>query len=333
MRNTMILFLMVMPLSACMEEIERFEDPVADFILPSDTVELFANVKFTNTGSGEYFCFWTGDQDHDYTLRDSAKNNIGLPPNTGRDFFYSYTQSGAFTVVMVASSFDEISGKFATDTISRLIYVRPGNDGNTLEMFGIYNVEKDYSPEAEIIGDSILLFRLSRKYEPRVNTRPVRFRTNFVQAVLTNGIGDTLYSNLSKITMYDIETDKPNLNLINVYGYLNKKKTYKLIAAFYPQITSFKFSDGPPATNLLEVPGQQGAYTAQINRDIFLPNTTTIEYVADPGVVVTMDDDLTPLESGVTPVTLSSSRHTFYFTKDVEGHKLVTSMVLSIIYI
>jgi hypothetical protein len=46
-----------------------------------------------------------------------------------------------------------------------------------------------------------------------------------------------------------------------------------------------------------------------------------------------MDDDPTPLESGVTPVTLSDSKHTFYFTKDVEGHKLVTTMVLSIIYI
>jgi hypothetical protein len=46
-----------------------------------------------------------------------------------------------------------------------------------------------------------------------------------------------------------------------------------------------------------------------------------------------MDDDPTPLESGVTPVTLSSSQHTFYFTKDVEGYKLVTSLVLFIKYI
>jgi hypothetical protein len=333
MRNSMILFFMVMLLSACMEEIKRFEDPVADFILPSDTVELFANVKFTNTGSGEYFCFWTGDQDHNYNLRDSANNNIGLPPNSGKDFFYSYTQSGAYTVVMVASSFNEITGKFATDTKNRPIYVRPGNDGNTIEMFGIYNVEKDYSPEAEIIGDSILLFRLSRKYEPRINTRPVRFRTNFVKAVLTTGNGDTLYSDLSKIIMYDIEADKPTVNLINVYGYFNKKKIYKLIAAFYPQINSFKFADGPLAKNLLEVPGQQGAYTADIFRDIFLPKTTTIEYDTDSGVVVTMDDDPAPIVSGVTPVTLSSAKHTFYFTKDVEGYKLVTSMVLSIIYI
>ncbi len=333
MRNLMILFFMVMLLSACMEEIKRFEDPVADFILPSDTVELFASVKFTNTGSGEFFCFWTGDQDHDYNLRDSAKNNIGLPPNSGKDFFYSYTQSGAYTVVMVASSFDEMTGKYAADTTKRPIFVKPGNDGNTIEMFGIYNVEKDYSPEAEIIGDSVLLFQLSRKYESRVNTRPVRFRTNFVKAVLTTANDDTLYSDLSKIIMYDIEADKPIVNLINVYGYFNKKKNYKLIAAFYPQINSFKFSDGPPAKNLLELPGQQGAYTAEIFRDIFLPNTTTIEYDTDPGVVVTMDDDETPLESGVTPVTLSSSKHTFYFTKDVEGYKLVTSMVLSIIYL
>lgn len=333
MRNTMILFFVAMLLSACMEKIERFEDPVADFILPSDTVELFANVKFTNTGSGEYFCFWTGDQGHDYNLRDSAINNIGLPPNSGRDFFYSYTQSGAYSVVMVASSFDEVNGKFVTDTNRQFIYVRPGNDGNTLEMFGIYNIEKDYSPEAEIIGDSILLFRLSRKYEARVNTRPVRFRTNYVGAVLTTGNSDTLYSNLSRINMYDIEEDKPNLNLINVFGYFNKKKTYKLITAFFPQISGFRFSDGPWAVNLIEVPGQQGAYTAEINRDIFLPKITTIEYDADPGLVVTMDDDLTPIESGVTPITLSSSKHTFYFTKDVEGYKLVTSLVLSIRYI
>lgn len=226
-----------------------------------------------------------------------------------------------------------MTGKYAADTTKRPIFVKPGNDGNTIEMFGIYNVEKDYSPEAEIIGDSVLLFQLSRKYESRVNTRPVRFRTNFVKAVLTTANDDTLYSDLSKIIMYDIEADKPIVNLINVYGYFNKKKNYKLIAAFYPQINSFKFSDGPPAKNLLELPGQQGAYTAEIFRDIFLPNTTTIEYDTDPGVVVTMDDDETPLESGVTPVTLSSSKHTFYFTKDVEGYKLVTSMVLSIIYL
>ncbi|MBN2481499.1 MAG: hypothetical protein JXB19_07155 [Bacteroidales bacterium] len=333
MKNIVILLLLMMLPAACMEEIIRFEDPRADFIFPADTIELYDNVKFTNTGTGEYFSFWTGDQGHDYNLRDSAKNNIGLPPNAGRDFFYSYTQSGAYTVVMVASSYNETTGKFASDIKSQTVFVKPGNDGNTIEMFAIYNVEKDYTPEAAIIGDSILLFRLNRKYEPRVNTRPVRFRTNYVKAVLTTGNGDTLYSDLSKIPMYDIEADKPNVNLVNVYGYFNKKKVYKLIAAFYPQINSFKFTDGPLARNLLEKPDQPGAYTADIFRDIFLPKTTTIEYDTDSGVVVTMDDDPAPIEPGVTPVTLSSDRHTFYFTKDVEGYKIITRMVLSIIYI
>ena len=131
-------------------------------------------------------------QDHDFTLKDAGLNNIGLPPNLGKDFYYSYTQSGSFTIVMVASSYDEVSDKYVSVTTSRNIFVKPGNDGNFLEKFALNNVEKDYSPEATIYGDQDLVFRLARKYDIRVNTRPIRFRTQNVNAVLTAENGDKM---------------------------------------------------------------------------------------------------------------------------------------------
>jgi hypothetical protein len=329
-------FLILIPLIAlfaCNKEIIRFEDPVADFSLPGDTVELLSSVKFTNNGAGEYFSFWPGDQDHDYSLKDAGLNNIGLPPNLGKDFYYSYTQSGSFTIVMVASSYDEESGKQVSVTTSRKIFVKPGNDGNFIEKFALNNVEKDYSPEATIYGDSDLVFRLARKYDIRVNTRPIRFRTENVKAVLTAQNGDTLYSDLSKLNLYDLTNNVPIINHINVYGYFNKLRVYKVITGFYPVVTSIKFTDGPNSKALTEVPGKPGVFTAAIFRDAMLPNTTTLTYVSEPGVVVTMDNDPTPLISGVTPITLTSTRHTFLFKKLIGGYEIITSVTLVITYI
>ncbi len=332
MRKFVILIPLIF-LIACNKEIIRFEEPVADFSLPGDTIELLSSVKFTNNGSGEYFSFWPGDQDHDYTLKDAGLNNIGLPPNLGKDFYYSYKQSGSFTIVMVASSYDEESDKYVAVTTTKKIFVKPGNDGNFIEKFALNNVEKDFSPEATIYGNSDIVFRLARKYDIRVNTRPIRFRTQNVNAVLTSENGDILYSDLSKLNLYDLTNDVPVINRINVYGYFNKLKIYKVITGFYPVVTSIKFTDGPNSKALTEVPGKQGVFEAAIFRDSFLSQTTTLTYVSEPGVVVTMDNDPTPLMSGVTPITLTSNKHTYYFKKMVGGYEIVTSVTLKITYI
>jgi hypothetical protein len=328
-----IILIPLIALMACNKQIVRFVQPVADFSLPGDTVELLSNIKMTNTGTGEYFSFWTGDQNHDYTLKDAGLNNVGLPPNLGKDLTYSYTQSGSFTIVMVASSYDEETDKYVSVTTSKKIFVKPGNDGNFIEKFALNNVEKDYSPEATIYGDSDLVFRLPRKYDIRGNTRPIVFRTNNVSAVLKAENGDTLYSNISKLHLYDLTNDVPIINRINVFGYFNKLRIYKVITGFYPVVTSIKFTDGPNSKAITEVPGTQGVYTAAIYRDSFLSHTTTLTYVSEPGVVVTMDKDPTPLISGVTPITLTANRHTFFFKKMIGGYEIVTSVTLVITYI
>jgi len=46
-----------------------------------------------------------------------------------------------------------------------------------------------------------------------------------------------------------------------------------------------------------------------------------------------MDDDPTPLVSGVTPITLTTYRHTFFFKKLIGGYEIVTSVTLVITYI
>ncbi len=328
-----IILIPLIALFACNREIIRFIDPVADFSLPGDTVELFSSVKFTNNGKGEYFSFWPGDQSHEYSLKDAGLNNVGLPPNLGKDFYYTYTQSGSFTVVMVASSYDEETNKYVLVTQTKKIFVKPGNDGNFLEKFALFNVEKDYSPEADILGDSDIVFRLPRKYDIRVNTRPIRFRTNNVSAVLKSAAGDTLYSDLSVLNLYDLANNVPNVNRISVYGYFGKVRVYKVITGFYPVVSSIKFTDGPNSKTLTEVPGKQGVYTAAIFRDSFLPLTTTLTYTSEPGVIVTMGDDPTPLISGVTPITLTTEKPTFYFKKMFGGYEIVTAVTLMITYI
>jgi hypothetical protein len=329
----LIILIPLIAFMACTKQIVRFVEPVADFSLPGDTVELLSTVKMTNTGSGEYFSFWPGDQNHDYTLKDAGVNNVGLPPNLGKDFTYSYTQSGSFTVVMVASSYDEETDKYVSVTTTKKIFVKPGNDGNYIEKFALNNVEKDYSPEAAIYGDSDLVFRLPRKYDIRVNTRPITFRTNNVSAVLKSENGDTLYSDISKLNLYDLTNNVPIINHISVYGYFNKLRVYKVITGFFPVVSTIKFTDGPNSKALAEVPGKPGVFTAAIYRDALLSHTTTLTYVSEPGVVVTMDNDPTPLISGVTPITLTAYRHTFYFKKMIGDYEIVTSVTLVITYI
>lgn len=333
MKTIVKLILPYLLLSACSQEIKRFVTPHADFELPSDTVELYTTVKFTNLGTGEYFSFWTGDQGHDYALKDSGLNNIGLPPNLGKDFFYSYTQSGVYQVVMVASSFNEETNLYESKTSSRSIFVKPGNDGNFIEKFALYNVEKDYSPEAQITGDSLIFFKLSRKYDIRVNTRPVKFRTNNVNAYLTDLNGDTLYSDLSRLNLYDLTNDQPIVNPIMVHGYFNKIRTYHILTGFYPVINSIKFTDGPLAKNITEVPGKQGVFEATIFRDGLLSPVTTLTYSTEANVTVTMDNDPTPLVSGVTQITLTANKHTFYFTRIIAGYPVTSSITLAITYI
>jgi hypothetical protein len=333
MKTIIKLILPFLLLSSCSQEIKRFVTPQADFELPSDTVELYASVKFTNLGTGEYFSFWTGDQGHDYALKDSGLSNIGLPPNLGKDFFYSYTQSGVYQVVMVASSFNEETGLYESRTKSSSIFVKPGNDGNFIEKFALYNVEKDYSPEAEITDDSLIFFKLSRKYDIRVNTRPIRFRTNNVSAYLTAQNGDTLYSDLSRLTLYDLVNDQPILTPITVHGYFNKMRTYNILTGFYPVINSIKFTDGPLAKNITEVAGKQGVFEATIFRDGMLSTTTTLTYSTEANVTVTMDNDPTPIVSGVTEITLTGNKHTFHFSREIAGHMITSSITLSITYI
>ena len=114
---------------------DLFEQPVAAFDIEKKEYNVFESVKFTNTGKGQKFVVYPGDEGHLY------KNNtdVGFPTTSDGKFSYSYQEPGIYNAVWVASSVDK-DGNIITDVDSVKVEVVARDGG--LESFSIQRIYK-----------------------------------------------------------------------------------------------------------------------------------------------------------------------------------------------
>jgi len=235
---------------SCKPDYDIFVDPKADMELSKTSVDVLEPVYIKNLGDAETYSFWPGDEGHDYSKTEVSKNT-GLPPNRGNDFEYTYLRSGTYTITMIASSFNEESGKFAQVLSTKQITVNPGNNGNNFTRFAIDNALAGYSPEGIISGNKItipigFINRVSgisdKDYAVLINKRPPLFSVNSSSAkvyseesTILEGRGDDPY----QLNLLDVNTLEPIIRKFTVVqdGLPNE---YSVAALFYPEISGLK---------------------------------------------------------------------------------------------
>lgn len=117
----------VMSFASCseygfMEDV--YVEPVASFSTPKDTYDVFESVVFTNTGAGQNYVVYTGDNGHDYY----TDGDTGFATATNGTFSYSYNEPGEYKVVWVASSVNS-KGEVEKKTAESVIVVEATDGG------------------------------------------------------------------------------------------------------------------------------------------------------------------------------------------------------------
>lgn len=101
-----------------------YVEPVASFHTAKDTYEVFESVVFTNTGSGQNYVIYTGDQGHNYHV----EGDTGFATATNGTFSYSYSEPGEYIIVWIASSMN-MHGKIEQKTVQDTIHVESRDGG------------------------------------------------------------------------------------------------------------------------------------------------------------------------------------------------------------
>jgi hypothetical protein len=335
--------------------------PDAKFTIAKTTYNVLEQVNVVNEGSGEYFSFWPGDAGHKYALRANGIDK-GLIPNQGKNFNYSYLFTGTYTLVMVASSYDENTQVRTEKVDSVKITVTSGTSGNIIYSIEMYNCMKGYNALGRFIGGDSILFPIDyvnrtksltdSGYIAIINQRSFIFSASAFAKVygenntLLTGLSDDTYtSNLIVPVSYNPLVYHSRISHLKVVAQDNTEKTYTIAAMLYPEMFSFsakgvdafKFSkdggavhgnDSISAVNFIASYSDSCYFGIKIktfdNEYDAVPTFTTT-----PGCKVTLDGVEGEQISGVTTVHIVNNKPLLYrITKTESGFKLTTKVAV-----
>jgi len=333
---------------ACSTEYDIFVEPKAEMVPDKTTVDVLEPIYIKNTGAGETFTFWPGDEGQDYSKVGESKNT-GLSPNRGIDFEYTYLRSGTYTIILIASSFNEETGKFVQHTSSVVITVNPGNNGNNFINFAIDNALAGYSPEGTIEANKItipvgFINRASgiddNYYASLINKRPPLFSVNSSSAkvyseegVLLEGRGDDNY----KLNLINETTLDPIIRKFTVVqdGLPNE---YSVAALFYPEISGLKVlgftakeysRDGLSSVSEDQIKQLQLAYPGQTFYGVFIVGakpeklkSAILNFTLSGGASLHLKTTGQEIISGTTPVDISTPPVDFEIRRTISGFSI-----------
>jgi hypothetical protein len=331
--------------------------PVAKFSIAKTTYNVLEQVHIENEGSGEYFAYWPGDEGHNYALRSNGTDK-GLIPNEGRNFNYSYLFTGTYTMVVIASSYNEDNQTRTERVDSVKITVVSGTSGNVIESIELYNCVKGYNAIGKFIGTDSILFPID--YVNRANAIPdsdyinIVNKRNFIftaslfaevygddHTLLTGMVDDTYQSNLIEPVSYNPLVYHSRIGSLTVVGQGNITREYKIAAMFYPEMLTFSAS-GKPAikystSGLLPDADSLDFISMYSDSSYFGIKIKTTEtqyetvptFTTTPGCTVTLDGVSGEQISGVTKVMFVKNKPLLYrVTRNENGFKLITKVVV-----
>lgn len=154
--SAIALFICVALLS-CSDDNQSARTPVAAVTVDKTALLINESMQITFTGVADQVVVYTGDESHDYALRQEA--NTGFVANKGI-FTYAYSVPGTFHVVVVASTYDTHLGEnHQTDTYEFDVTVTD----NVTTIDRIYSNITPNVYYAELIGESDWVLRLPTK--------------------------------------------------------------------------------------------------------------------------------------------------------------------------
>jgi hypothetical protein len=232
-------------------------DPPVDAKISVTKTEfnVLEQVNITNEGTGEYFVFWPGDYGHNYSKRADGEQR-GIAPNNGNSFSYSYIATGTYSIVMVASSYDEENDVRTEKVDSLMVTVISGDAGNVIESIELYNCLSGYNSVGQFTGPDSILFPIGYLNRPKgvddstfisiINGRSFIFNASSFSKVygdndvlLTNTTDDTYKSNLIEGLSYNPLVYNSRIKTLKVVSQDGITRNYTIAAMLYPELLSF----------------------------------------------------------------------------------------------
>ncbi len=212
-------------------EDEEATIPQAAMTIDKSQLMINESMVVNFTGVGDQVVVYTGDDMHDYDLREQS--NTGFVVNKGL-FTYAYTVPGRYKVVCVASSYTDGATDLKRDTCSFLVTVI---DDQT-------DIEKISCPQ--IIYDEVFAQKLENDEWLMVLPRKVKYNNATPAISLSQRLRFYIQSDSSKVSVNGkifSNTDKYDLSVpvdILVKSDFGTTRPYKLYTLNYPEFSTFK---------------------------------------------------------------------------------------------
>ncbi|MGN0069672.1 MAG: hypothetical protein ACI350_08105 [Prevotella sp.] len=222
-------------LAACSDENQEARTPIASMTISTTELNINESMEIHFNGIADQVVIYTGDQGHDYELRESS--NTGYVVNKGL-FTYSYSVPGSFKVVCVASTYDTFMGNgLSNDTTSFIVNVK--DDVTTIDQ--IYSTITPNVFYAEAINNTDWVLRLPTKQvyngkEIAINAKKQRVTMEIKSESSSIFVDDNSWS---KTTYYDL-TAQHDIRVVSNYGSVRE---YKLHTIIYPEFTAISIND------------------------------------------------------------------------------------------
>ncbi len=230
-RGCLWLLCLLFLFAACEEE--PVPAPQAAMTVNKNQFAINESMVINFTGIAEQAVIYTGDDMHDYELRNQS--NTGFVVNKGL-FTYAYSAPGTYKVVCLASTYADLAADLKRDTCSYIVTVV--DDQTEIEKLSCPQVLYD-EVYAEKLPDDEWLMVLPRK---------VKYNTATPSIALTQRLRFYIQSDSTKVFVNGAEysnTTRYNLSEpvdILVKSHHGTERPYKLYTIYYPEFETFKLA-------------------------------------------------------------------------------------------
>lgn len=217
---------------ACSDD-DEVRTPVASVNVDHLSLHINESMSVTFDGVADQVVIYTGDEDHDYELRDEGNTGVVVNKN---HFTYAYSNPGKFKAVCVASCYGDLGADLVTDTCSFFVEVID----NHTEILRLSCPQVLYDEVfAEDMGDGKWLMRLPRKvvYNGREVAQTLNQRLKFY---LGSQLSDVAVDGepYATASRYNLATPKS----LRVTADSGDYQDYTLYGINYPEFKSVTFN-------------------------------------------------------------------------------------------